>query len=101
MRSQVQKGTRNVGYVTTSAQRLSERPSRATTVLSGKNRTGGGTRDATKMGTPQQADPRNCRRASGYAASTPRTTEMTVAARLTIRLFRNQLQKRVSFESSS
>src|SRR2546427_13035538 len=101
MRSQVQKGTRNVGYVTTSAQRLSDRPSRATTVLSGRNRSDGGTRYVTKMATPKEFAPGNFKRASGYAASMPSTTEMTVAARLTIRLFRNQLQKSVSFESSS
>ena len=42
--SQVQNGTRNVGYVTTSAHRLSERPSRFTTVLRGRKSSDGGTR---------------------------------------------------------
>src|SRR2546428_14171984 len=98
MRSQVQKGTRNVGYVTTSAQRLSERPSRATTVLSGRNRSDGGTRYVMKMAMPKESPPGNLRRASGEAASTPRNTEMKVGARLTNRLVTDQLQNNVALQ---
>src|SRR5262245_13576048 len=100
MRSHVQKGTRNVGYVTTSDHRLSESPRRFTTVLSGRKSSDGGTRYVTKIATPNDAAPRKRRRASGYAARMPITTEMMVAPRLTIRLFTNQLQKSVSDESS-
>src|SRR2546427_13186 len=69
MRSQVQKGTRNVGYVTTSAQRLSERPSRATTVLSGRNRSDDEDRHRlshSRIGVQQPArvDPRHIRKLS-------------------------------------
>src|SRR5260370_15286361 len=44
MRSQVENGTRNVGYVTTSAQIVSERPSQTTNWESGRNRRRGGPR---------------------------------------------------------
>ena len=44
MRSQVENGTRNVGYVTTSAQIESESPSQLITCDSGRNRSVGGTR---------------------------------------------------------
>src|SRR2546426_9633934 len=42
--SHVQKGTRKVGYVTTSDHRLSESPRRLTTVVSGRKSSEGGTR---------------------------------------------------------
>jgi hypothetical protein len=51
--------------VTTSAHRLSERPSRFTTVLSGRNSSDGGTRYVMKMATPKDSAPGNLRRASG------------------------------------
>src|SRR2546427_5614190 len=98
MRSQVQKGTRNVGYVTTSAHRLSERPRRATTVLSGRNRSDGGTRYVTKIATPKESPPGNFRRASGQAASTPSKTEMNGPATLTTKPLGNQLQNKASLE---
>src|SRR5215471_16779065 len=100
MRSQVQKGTRNVGYVTTSAHRLSDRPSRFTTVLSGRKSSDGGTRYVTKIATPNESPPGKRRRASGYAARIPIATETIVAATLTIRLFTNHDQKSVSCDSS-
>src|SRR3989442_13912556 len=48
IRSQVENGTRNVGYVTTSAQIVSERPSQTTTCESGRDRSIGGTRKGMK-----------------------------------------------------
>src|SRR2546427_6447443 len=101
MRSHVQKGTRKVGYVTISAHSVSESPSRLTTVLSGRKSSDGGTREVMKIATPKESAPGKRRRASGYAARVPIRTETTVAAMLTIRLFANQLQNMVSFESIS
>ena len=53
-----------------------------------------------KIATPNESPPGKRRRASGYAARMPITTEITVAATLTIRLFTNQLQNSVSCESN-
>src|SRR5919108_1559118 len=55
MRSHVQNGTRNVGYVTTSDHRLSASPSRVTTVVSGRKSSEGGTREGTKIATPKES----------------------------------------------
>src|SRR5215470_14111113 len=44
MSSHVENGTRNVGYVTTSAQMVSEMPSHTTICESGRKRSVGGTR---------------------------------------------------------
>ena len=54
----------------------------------------------TKIATPKESAPANRSRASGYAASTPKATEITVDATLTIRLFANQLQNSVSVDKS-
>ena len=64
MRSHVQKGTRNVGYVRTSAHFESAMPSQLMTWASGKNRSDVGTRYVTKIPVPNAATPKNFRRAS-------------------------------------
>src|SRR5678815_5832888 len=96
MRSQVQKGTRNVGYVRTSAHFESARPTQLTTWASGKKSSDVGTRYVTKMPVPNAATPKNLRRAIAYAAMVPMATEMTVDSAVTRRLFLVQMRNSVS-----
>src|SRR5215471_1204947 len=56
MRSHVQNGTRNVGYVTTRAHLESPRPSQFTTWASGRNRSEVGTRYVTKIPVPMPSE---------------------------------------------
>src|ERR671918_1352801 len=62
--SHVQNGTRNVGYVTTSAHLESPSPSQFTTWASGRKRSDVGTRYVTKMPVPKLPTAKNFRRAS-------------------------------------
>src|SRR5712692_9612324 len=64
MRSHVQKGTRNVGYVMMSAHLESLNPSQLMTWASGKNNSEVGTRYVTKIPVPKLATPKNLSRAS-------------------------------------
>src|SRR3970282_1469283 len=92
MRSQVQNGTRKVGYVTTSAHLESPRPSQLTTWASGRKRSEGGTGEGTKMPVPKPAAPKKLSRPSAYAATVPRTSESVVASTVTSRLFMVQVR---------
>src|SRR4029077_6346460 len=96
MRSQVQNGTRKVGYVSTRAHLESARPSQFTTCASGRKRSEVGTRDVTKIPVPKAPTPKNRIRASAEAAMVPMTTEIAVARMVTIRLFLVQVRNSVS-----
>src|SRR5262245_66284810 len=87
MRSQVQNGTRNVGYVTMSAHFESARPSQLTTCASGRKRSDVGTRYVTKIPVPNEPTPKNRRRASAYAAAVAITMEIAVVRIVTMRLY--------------
>src|SRR5215510_14057507 len=99
MSSQVQNGTRKVGYVTTSAHFESPSPSQLTTCASGRNKSDVGTRYVTKMPVPKPPTPKNLRRASAYAATVPMTSENPVASAVTRRLFFVQVRNAVSHKS--
>src|SRR5438046_9943074 len=87
MRSHVENGTRNVGYVTTSAQMESKMPSHTTTCESGRKSSVGGTRYVMKTAVPNEPTPRNRSRARLYPARIASVTEMDVASTLMMRLF--------------
>src|SRR2546426_11544119 len=87
MRSQVEKGTRKVGYVTTSAQMVSEMPSQTTTWESGRNSSVGGTREVMKTAVPKEPTPGKRSRARLEPARIEITSEIAVAVTLMIRLF--------------
>ena len=63
MSSQVENGTRKVGYVTISAQMVSASPSHTTTCESGRKSSVGGTRYVMKTAVPNDPTPRKRRRA--------------------------------------
>src|SRR5262245_50732255 len=97
--SQVQNGTRNVGYVTTSAHFESASPSQLMTWASGRKRSDVGTRYVTKMPVPKLFTPKNLSRESAYAAMVPMITDAVVASAVTIRLFFVQVRNSVSHKS--
>src|SRR5213593_2181235 len=99
MRSQVQNGTRNVGYVTTSDHLESPRPSQLTTWASGRKSSDVGTKYVTKMPVPKLATAKNFNRASAYAAMVPMTSDSPVARNVTSRLFFVQVKNGVSHRS--
>src|SRR5437588_13051618 len=99
MSSHVVKGTRNVGYVTTSAHFESASPIQLMTWASGRKSSDVGTRYVTKMPVPKLFTPRNCRRESAYAAIVAMTTETLVASTVTIRLFFVHVRNSVSQSS--
>jgi hypothetical protein len=59
----VENGTRNVGYVTMSAQIVSEIPSHTTTCDKGRNSSVGGTRYVMNTAVPNEPTPGKRRRA--------------------------------------
>src|SRR5204863_1019339 len=99
MSSHVVKGTRNVGYVTTSAHFESARPIQLITCASGRNSSDVGTRYVTKMPVPKLFTPRNLSRDSAYAAIVPMITDAVVASAVTSRLFLVQVRNSVSHRS--
>src|SRR5688572_8367027 len=95
MRSQVQKGTRKVGYVTIRAKIESEMPSQLTTWDSGRKRRVGGTRYVMNTAVPKEPAPRKRRRDRLYPARMDRTIDTPVATTLMRRLFLIQVRKSV------
>src|SRR5713101_4458982 len=95
MSSQVQNGTRNVGYVTISDQIVSEMPSHTTTCDSGRKSSVGGTRYVMKTAVPNELTPRKRSRARLYPASVAITSEADVATTLMMRLFFIHVQNSV------
>src|SRR5207249_5984409 len=95
MRSHVENGTRKVGYVTTSAQIVSEMPSQTTTCDNGRNSRVGGTRYVMKTAVPNEPTPGKRKRARLYPARTAMTSEIDVAVTLMIRLFFIHVRKSV------
>jgi hypothetical protein len=99
MSSQVQNGTRKVGYVTTSAHLESPSPSQFTTWASGRNKSEVGTRYVTKIPVPNPPTAKNRSRARAYAAMVPITSEAPVARIVTSRLFLVHVRNAVSHRS--
>src|SRR5579884_921446 len=88
--SHVQNGMRNVGYVSTSAHRLSKRRRWKMMSASGMKRMIGGTRYVRKIETPSVPEPGNRRRWIAYAASRLTITEMSVETIATHVVFHSQ-----------
>src|SRR5438876_12050617 len=85
MRSHVENGTRKVGYVTTSAQIVSEMPSQTTTCDNGRNSRVGGTRYVMKTAVPNEPTPGKRKRARLYPARIAMTSGIEGGARVMMR----------------
>src|SRR5512136_2105854 len=94
MSIQVQKGIRNVGYVTTRAQRELESPKDWTTRARGMKMRVVGTRYVMKVARPKACAPGNFRRASAYPAMMPKAMEMNAVRKETKKLL--NIHRRIS-----
>src|SRR5712671_4877276 len=80
MRSHVQNGIKNVGYVRISAQGVFPSWKSRMMSASGMNRSVGGTRYVTKIDVPSAPAIGNRSRANAYPASSPHASEIPVEA---------------------
>src|SRR5437867_3257449 len=91
MRSHVQNGMRNVGYVRISAHGVLPSWKFRMMSASGMNRSVGGTRYVTKIDVPSVPARGNFRRASAYPARSPQKSEMTVDTTAMKNVFQSQV----------
>src|ERR687888_494540 len=97
MRSQVEKGMRNVGYVRISAHGVLPSWKLRMMSASGMKSRVGGTRYVTKIDVPSMPAIGNFRRASAYPASSPQKSEMSVEATAMKNVFQSHVGNVVLF----
>src|SRR5205823_1885897 len=93
MRSHVQNGIRNVGYVRISAHGVSPTWKVRMMFASGMKRSVGGTRYVTKIDVPRVPAMGNRSRASAYPARSPQKSEIAVEVTAMNRVFHSQCGK--------